>query len=134
MRFMRPLRASGLSLAAMLLLLLGTAAPAMVRMTCVMGGHSELQVGQPADCCPTDHQHASDELKPICCEMLQARPQRADFVPGSHPALSPTVPVALTWPVIVPLPLTHVVADARPSNLPPLPLLRMLACTGAFRL
>lgn len=135
MHLMRPFRAHGLSVLAMLLLLLGTAAPALARMTCVMGGHSVLQVGDAADCCPNDHDHATDELKPTCCEMLQAQPQRTNFVQVSG-AMVPVlfgvaVPTAVQpAPAVVSFGFRDVL-DARP---PPLLLSRRLAAFGTFRI
>ncbi len=135
MRTLRLFRNHGLAVLAMLLLLLGTAAPALARMTCVMGGHTELSVGQPEDCCPTDHAHPTDELKATCCEVLQAQPQRDDFVAGTHVAVPVPTAVPMAWPVQVPLPLVHAVqADGSGVGPPPAPLLRVLASTGVFRI
>ena len=63
MRVFRPFRNRGLSVAAMLLLVLGTAAPALARMTCVMGGPSTLSIGAAEDCMPVDHSHPVTTVK-----------------------------------------------------------------------
>ena len=135
MRSLRSFRTHGLAVLAMLLLLLGTAAPALARMTCVMGGHTELAFGQPEDCCPTDHRHTTDELKATCCEVLHAQPQHADFVAGAPVAVPAPVAVMMVWPVQVPLPLVLGTGpDEFVVGVPPTPLLRALACTGVFRI
>lgn len=135
MRSLRSFRTHGLAVLAMLLLLLGTAAPALARMTCVMGGHTELSVGQPEDCCPTDHTHPTDELKATCCEVLQAQPQRDDFVAATHVAVPSPPVVLMAWPVQVPFPLVHAMqAEEFSIGPPPAPLLRVLASTGVFRI
>ena len=130
---MRLLRANGLSVLAMLLLLLGTAAPALVRMTCVVGGHTVLNVGQPADCCPEDHAHATAELKATCCEVLQAQPQRTDFVQG----VGAMVPLLFAMPLpaaICPAEvlMPSVWSKAHLSRPPPLLQARRLAAFGSF--
>ena len=80
MHSLRSLRSKGLSVLAMLVLLLGTAAPALARMTCTMGGPSIVSFGQAEECAPVDHSHPVTTVQATCCEVLQARPQRSDFV------------------------------------------------------
>lgn len=135
MHLLRTFRTHGMAFVAMLLLLLGTAAPALARMTCVAGGHTEVSVGQPEDCCPTDHAHPTDELKATCCEVLAAQPQRTDFVPGAQPAAPAPLVFVVAWPMQAPMPLVHAVqADAFGPGPPPSTLLRALASTGVFRI
>lgn len=80
---MRSLRARWIQVVAALLLLLGSASPALARMTCVNSGHSVLNVGQAKDCCPVDHQHSRPELKATCCELMQVQPQRSAYLTGT---------------------------------------------------
>ena len=132
MRLMRSLRSNSLSVLAMLVLLMGTAAPALARMTCVAGGHSVLSVGQVEDCCPeNDAQGAT--VSATCCEMWEARPQRSDFVPAVN-AMVP-VPVATLHPGSVSAPLrmvTQAPTDAHISRPPPLPRAQRQASIGVF--
>jgi hypothetical protein len=119
----------------MLVLLLGTAAPALARMTCVMGGHSVLTLGQAADCTPVDHTHTATTVQATCCEVLQAQPQRTDFVPTANPMV-PTL-FAMVMPesvYTVEATVPVVRSDAWSSRPPPLPRSQRLATTGVFLL
>lgn len=134
MTVMRPLRAHPLSVLAMLVLLLGTAAPALARMTCVMDGHTVMSVGQPEDCCP-DEQPDQAALKATCCEVLQAQPLRSAFIPVVS-AMVP-VPVAILPRVTVCLP--QLIASITPEEIdssapPPLERSQRMAATGVFRI
>ncbi|MBL0045147.1 MAG: hypothetical protein IPP33_12370 [Flavobacteriales bacterium] len=64
---------------AALLLLTSSAMPAVVRMTCVNGGHTVLSIGQAEDCCPDSDQQEGASIQAICCEFQEAAPQRAEF-------------------------------------------------------
>ena len=130
---LRSLRSKGLSFLAMLVLLLGTAAPAVARMTCIMGGPSILSIGQAEECSPVDHSHPMTTVQATCCEVLQANPQRSDFVP----AVSAMVPVlfAMLLPAaIIPAEIVTPVVrrDAMFSRPPPLARSQRLATTGVF--
>lgn len=130
---LRSLRSKGLSVLAMLVLVLGTAAPALARMTCIMGGPSILSVGQAEACSPVDHAHPVTTVQAACCEVLQANPQRPDFVPVP----SATVPVlfAMLLPaVVIPAKIAAPVVrrDAHSSRPPPLARSQRLATTGVF--
>lgn len=130
---LRSLRSKGLSVLAMLLLLLGTAAPALARMTCIMGGPSIVSFGQPEDCSPVDHSHPVTTVQATCCKVLQTNPQRSDFVP----AVSAMVPVlfAMVLPAaIIPAEIVTPVIrrDAMFSRPPPLARSQRLATTGVF--
>lgn len=136
MPFMRALRVKSLSLVAMLLLLLGTAAPALARMTCVKSGHSVLNIGQLEECCPADGLGAQQTIDATCCETGTAQPLRADFTAAGHVA-APAAPVfLLLWPVAVPaVPQASASAlAALHEGLPPVPLATQLASTRVFRL
>lgn len=132
MRLMSALRSNGLSILAMLVLLMGTAAPALARMTCVVGGHTVLSVGQVEDCCPANETHTAT-VSATCCEMWEARPQRSDFVPAVN-AMVP-LPVAMLHPrpLFAPIALApQATTDAHISRPPPLPRAQRLASTGVF--
>jgi len=133
MHLMRSLRGKGLSLVAMLVLLLGTAAPALARMTCVMGGPSVMTIGLATDCAPVDHHHPVTTVKATCCEVLQAQPQRTDFVPAANhmvPTLFAMAMPASVCRVDVIAPVVR--SDAWFSRPPPLPRSQRLASTGVF--
>lgn len=130
---MRALRVKSLSLVAMLLLLLGTAAPALARMTCLKSGHSVLNIGQLEECCPADGIAHQQTIDATCCETGTAQPLRADFTAAGHVA-APAAPVfLLLWPVAVPQASASALA-ALHEGLPPVPLATQLASTRVFRL
>lgn len=71
-----------------MLLLLGTAMPALVRMTCLSGGHTVLSIGQAEDCCPEEPSTPEGaQLEAICCEFERTAPSRTDFHVESGPTL-----------------------------------------------
>ncbi len=117
----------------MLLLLMGTAAPALARMTCVMGGPSVLSVGMAEDCGPVDHEHPVTTVSATCCEVLQTQPQRANFVPAASVGLPVLLAVELPA-VIVPAQMAVPAAflDVRFSHPPPLSCDQRLATFGTF--
>lgn len=132
---MRSLRSKGLSVLAMLVLLLGTVAPAMARMTCIMGGPSILSIGQAEECSPVDHAHPTPTVQATCCEVLQANPQRSSFVPASSamvPVLVAVVLPAVVIPAEVAAPV--VLCDVRFSRPPPLARSQRLATFGSYLL
>ena len=132
MRLMCALRSNGLSVLAMLVLLMGTAAPALARMTCVAGGHSVLSVGQVEDCCPDEDAHTST-VSATCCEMWEARPQRSDFVPVVNAMVPLPVAMLNPCPLFAPVALApQATTDAHISRPPPLPRAQRLASTGVF--
>lgn len=135
MNAMRMLRTKGLAFLAMLVLLLGTAAPAMARMTCVMGGPSVLSVGQAEECIPTDHAHEATTVQTTCCEVLQTNPAHAAFVPAGGawlPLLFATdVPVAAAPEILLETPIAP--GQGHFVQVPP-PLLRRLARIAHFRI
>lgn len=130
---LRSLRSKGLSVFAMLVLLLGTAAPAMARMTCIMGGPSILSVGQAEDCSSVDHSHPITTVQATCCEVLQANPQRADFVPAAS-AMVPVLFAMVLPAAIIPAEIAAPVVrrNAHFSRPPPLARSLRLATTGVF--
>lgn len=132
MRLMPSLRSNGLSVLAMLVLLMGTAAPALARMTCVIGGHTVVSIGQVEDCCPAEDTHTAT-VSATCCEMWEARPQRSDFVPAVNAMVPMPVAILQPGPSFAPVILAaQASTDAHISRPPPLPLAQRLASTGVF--
>lgn len=86
----------GFSVLAAVLLLLATAAPALVRMSCLNGGHTVLSIGQADDCCPEeDHQGDGPQLRARCCEMELTAPVHAAFtMENGHSTLAVVTPPA----------------------------------------
>lgn len=133
---MRAFRAKAFSVAAMLLLLLVTAAPAMARMTCVKSGHTVLSLGQLEDCCPAAGIGHQQTIDATCCETGAAQPLRTDFTAAGHLA-APAAPVLLLlWPVAAPAvpQATASALAALHEGLPPVPLATQLASTRVYRL
>jgi hypothetical protein len=69
-----------LASAVALLLLLGTAAPALERMSCSMGCPTVIGIGQVEDCCSgeLDH-HDGPVLSSTCCELERTAPEHQAF-------------------------------------------------------
>lgn len=81
----------------LVLFLLGTATPAVSRMTCLQSGHSELSVGYAEECCPDKAPAQGATVKPVCCEVLTAKPEKHPFAAHGNvevpaPALDAFVP------------------------------------------
>ena len=133
MHSLRSLRSKGLSVLAMLVLLLGTAAPALARMTCTMGGPSIVSFGQAEESAPVDHSHPVTTVQATCCEVLQARPQRSDFVTVAS-AMVPVLFAMILPAAIIPAEIVAPVVrrDAIFSRPPPLAHSQRLATTGVF--
>lgn len=73
---------------AALLLLLGTAAPALVRMNCLNSGHSVVSIGQADDCCPPEQEHPQGaQIHPVCCEFQRTAPERTAFHVETAPSI-----------------------------------------------
>ena len=73
---------------AALLLLLGTAAPALVRMNCLSSGRSVVSIGQADDCCPPDAEHPKGaQIQAVCCEFQRPAPERTAFHVESAPSI-----------------------------------------------
>lgn len=128
---LRALRSRLFAALAVLVLVAGTAAPALARMTCVMSGRSVVGLGTATGCCPAQ-EDAAPTVKAQCCEVSKAEPQRTAFVPVPAPALPPlavtVVPVAL-----VPVPAAEDGAFRNaPCSRPPPDTGRRLAVMGTL--
>jgi hypothetical protein len=64
---------------ALVLLLVSTTTPALVRMTCTSSGHTTLTLGTAhVNCC--EHETSDGpSLEPVCCVFDQADPNRLEF-------------------------------------------------------
>lgn len=114
-----------------LLLLLGTAVPALARMTCVNGGHSVVQLGTTGDCCPHEEHSDGPTVQATCCEMMKTEPKRSDFV--GHLLVSLPMPVAVLDGIVLPaveMPVIVLSADRHFSLPPPDVTGRRLAVIG----
>jgi len=66
---------------AMCLLLLGTAAPALERLTCSMGCPTTIGIGSVEDCCTDEHEeHGSAFLPGDCCDVERTAPEHHAFI------------------------------------------------------
>ncbi|MBK8613383.1 MAG: hypothetical protein IPN85_07790 [Flavobacteriales bacterium] len=88
-----PIRSTASVWMLLVLFLVGTALPAVSRMTCLMSGHSELSVGQAEECCPDEAPTTGSSVKPVCCEVLTAKPTSQPF--------------RAQWPVLLPISAVH---------------------------
>jgi hypothetical protein len=116
-----------------LLLIVATAVPALVRMTCLSGGHTELSFGQGEDCCPEQDQQDAATLSPNCCEFDGAIPPRSEFNVAYTLTLEvPVLSVLLSVGdrVVYPIPLA---SKRIPSpHPPPLGVLERLSQVRSF--
>lgn len=131
---MQPLRTHRwLSVITGMLLLFTTATPALVRMTCLSGGHSVLSVGQAEDCCPEQEHGPGATFAAACCDSDAAKPVDHLFesnVPGSQ-ALTAILPTAITHLLHAP---SYTDAHRLPvrSRPPPLLVLERLSLERSF--
>jgi hypothetical protein len=127
-----PIRRPAASWLLLVLFMLGTATPAVSRMTCLQSGHSEVSVGYAEECCPEEAPTQGAAVKPVCCEVLTTEPTKHPF--ASHGAV--VVPVQDMDGRVLPLgPVCLVEWTVKPrsvrTNGPPR---TRLAAMGAFRL
>jgi|LakMenE18May11ns_1017448.scaffolds.fasta_scaffold9897963_2 hypothetical protein len=78
----------------LVLFLLGSAAPAVSRMDCLMSGRSEVSLGHAKECCPEDGGSQGAAVKAVCCEVFTAEPGKQPFAP-QPPVLIPVQQVAV---------------------------------------
>lgn len=131
MRPLRTLRSRGLSLLAVVVLLAGTAAPALARMTCLMSGRSVVHIGHADGCCPEGTSQAAT-VKATCCELTNAKPPRTAFLSSAGPALPPLEAVIVQVAVVPPAAEAEATDVAPPCSRPPPDTARRLAVIGTF--
>jgi|GEM_PF-771327 len=77
--------------ACMVVLFLFASSGAMLsRMTCLIGGHSELSMGMADECCG-DNCTEGQTVAATCCAFSMAQADLTDFVPHSPTVLPPAV-------------------------------------------
>lgn len=131
---MHTFRSKALSLLAVLLLMAGTASPALASMTCLMSGNTVFGWGQVEDCSP-GQDDGQATVGATCCQFDMARPQHADFTTVKDMALPLPMAVAVPWPVLVPALLHAGGVESVPQRGPPdRPGSQCLAATGVFRI
>lgn len=125
-----------LSAFAALLLLASSAMPALVRMSCLSGGHVVLSLGQADDCCPEegDH-HTGSTVQAACCDVESAMPQRSEFQEsaGQHtwlPVFTGHAAITTFLPVLV----EQTDNDRIRSRPPPLRVSERLSQVRSFRI
>ena len=124
----------GFSVLVAVLLLLTTAAPALVRMSCLSGGHSVLSIGQADDCCPQeDHHGDGPQLRARCCEMERTAPVHAAFtMENGHSTLAVVTPAPAVHIDLVPRSAILVPGYAFVPRPPPLLAAQRLSRVGSF--
>jgi hypothetical protein len=116
----------------LLLFLLGSAAPAVSRMDCLVSGHSEVTVGYADECCPEEGDAQGPIIKAVCCEVLTAEPGKQPFAP-QPPVLVPDQPVLVqVLGVDVPAVVLHRPGVHIARRPPPPALAERLAEVGSF--
>lgn len=133
MKLMRFLRSHSLSVMAMLVLLLGTATPALACMTCVVSGASVFSIGQLDPCCTAGEQSSTSTIQATCCEIGQTTPQRSAFLSAASTVM-PLLPVILQQPPIYAAEeiMPMVLTEAHCHHPYPLPRSRRLAVFGTY--
>ncbi len=78
---MKPTRKHRLfAVLAMCLLLLGTAAPALERLSCSMGCPTTVSIGSVEGCCPEEHEDPGSSLMAAdCCDVERTAPAHHAF-------------------------------------------------------
>ena len=61
------------------LLLFATSGTMVTRMTCLIGGHTELTIGLAEECCPHE-EHAGAVIGPQCCDIGQTDQLESSFI------------------------------------------------------
>jgi hypothetical protein len=117
------------------LLLMGTAAPMLTRMTCVVSGRVQMQVGQAKDCCPEREKGHGAHLEAVCCVFEQAAPKHEVFTPPVFGGPLAQEYVALQPEAIIRIPAAPEVFRPAIGTRPP-PLLpgERLSLHGTFRI
>jgi len=116
----------------LLLFLLGSAAPAVSRMDCLVSGHSEVTVGYAEECCPEEGDAQGPTIKAVCCEVLTAEPGKQPFAP-QPPVLVPDQPALVqVLGVHVPAVVLHRPGVHIAHRPPPPALAERLAEVGSF--
>ena len=64
------------------LLLFATSGTMVSRMTCLIGGHSELTIGLVEECCPHE-EHDGAVIGPQCCDVGQTDQLESSFIAGA---------------------------------------------------
>ena len=65
------------------LLLFATSGAMVTRMTCLIGGHTELTIGLAEECCP-HQEHAGAAIGPQCCDIGQTDQLGSSFIGQAH--------------------------------------------------
>lgn len=133
MNLMRILRSHSLSVFAMLVLLLGTATPALACMTCVVSGASVFSIGQVDAYCTEGEDLGTSTIQATCCEIGQATPQHSAYLTAASTVL-PMVPALLqTQPLFaIEEGMSVELTDKRCSRPYVLPRSRWLAVFGTY--
>lgn len=63
------------------LLLFATSGLSLSRMTCLMGGHSVLSIGQGDDCCPAEENGTGATVEATCCAFTEAALHEVQLLP-----------------------------------------------------
>jgi hypothetical protein len=83
--------------------LLASSGTMLSRMTCLIGGHSELSIGLVDDCCPEE---ATDgpSISATCCATSATRSDLQDYLPNADLILQPVIAVVgQTWSIMGPV-------------------------------
>ncbi len=96
-----------LAIVAACLLLLGTSAPALERLSCSMGCATTIGIGSVEDCCADEHDdHGSAFLPDDCCDVERTAPEHHAYTTEtttilSGPLANTTERVSLDLPVLL---------------------------------
>jgi hypothetical protein len=115
------------------LLLVATSGVTLSRMTCLMGGHSVLGIGDISDCCPDDAVPDHEAIQAECCAYNAAVGERVLTVGQSGLELHAVLSLIEAAPVLMlsmeRSTVRSTLVERRP---PPLDMPERLARSGAY--
>jgi len=82
------------------LFILATSGMTISRMTCLIGGHSALSIGTPADCCPDEGQDGPI-IQPQCCVHGSVKGEQQDYIEHHAVDLAPALIALYSAPRLV---------------------------------
>lgn len=73
------------------LFMVATSGMTISRMTCLIGGHSALSIGTPADCCPDEEEQGGPTIQPQCCVHASVKGEQHEFIVHQDVDLAPAL-------------------------------------------
>jgi hypothetical protein len=115
------------------LLMLATSGVSLSRMTCLLGGHSIMAIGNISDCCPELPAGDADAISAVCCAYSEAGGDRVLTVASASMDINAMLVLVDAAPVLVLAegPLSVQAPDGA-SKPPPLEVTDRLSRSGVY--